>query len=42
MRLIKFNKIIDIVFGYEVFGAPRGITVAWGLTIPKSGPDFTS
>jgi len=27
------------VFGYGAVGAPRGITVAWGLTRPKSGPD---
>jgi len=36
----NFNKMIDIhvVFGYVTVGAPRGITVAWGLTIPNSGP----
>jgi len=26
------------VFGYGAVGAPRGITVAWSLTRPKSGP----
>jgi len=29
-----------IAFGYEVVGAPRRITAAWGLTIPKSGPAY--
>jgi len=27
-----------IYFGYGAVGDPRGITVAWGLTRPKSGP----
>jgi len=37
MRLTNFDNIIDMVFGYGAVGAPRGITVAWGLTRPQSG-----
>jgi len=36
-----FNKMLIqllIKFGYGAVGAPRGITVAWGLTRPKFGP----
>jgi len=38
-----FNKMLMklfIYFGYGAFGAPGGITVAWGLTRPKSGPGY--
>jgi len=37
-----FNKnLIKLLiwFGYGVVGAPRRITVAWGLPRPKSGPE---
>jgi len=36
-----FNNMLIkllIYFEYGAVGAPRGITVAWGLTRPKSGP----
>jgi len=31
-----------IQFGYGAVGAPGVITVAWGLTRPKSGPAIAS